>query len=97
MKIQAQTCFPRSAVRSWSGKAKIRAADLGKQVCATLASVALRWFLENPLPAYAGRVKQLILGGNRVVVPALWHLEVANGWGLPNGVGFSPAPTLTGL
>jgi predicted nucleic acid-binding protein len=43
------------------------------------ASVALRWFLSDPVPAYARRVKQLMLDGARAVVPALWHLEMANG------------------
>ena len=43
------------------------------------ASVALRWFLANPVPAYASRVKRLMLRGARAVVPALWHLEMANG------------------
>lgn len=45
------------------------------------ASVALRWFLDDPIPPYAKRVKQFILTGSRVVVPALWHLEMANGLG----------------
>ena len=43
------------------------------------ASVALRWFLEDPVPAYSTRVKHLIINGARVLVPALWHLEMANG------------------
>ena len=43
------------------------------------ASVALRWFLANPAPVYARRVKRLVLEGARAVVPALWHLEMANG------------------
>ena len=43
------------------------------------ASVALRWFLSNPVPAYARRVRRLILDGARAVVPAIWHLEMANG------------------
>lgn len=43
------------------------------------ASVALRWFLSNPVPAYARRVKRLMLDGARAVVPPLWHLEMANG------------------
>jgi predicted nucleic acid-binding protein len=43
------------------------------------ASVALRWFLDHPVPAYANRVKQLLLKGARAVVPALWHLEMSNG------------------
>ena len=41
--------------------------------------MALRWFLANPVPAYATRVKQLMLKGARAVVPVLWHLEMANG------------------
>ena len=43
------------------------------------ASVALRWFLDHPVSAYADRVKQQMLAGARAVVPSLWHLEVANG------------------
>jgi predicted nucleic acid-binding protein len=43
------------------------------------ASVALRWFLDNPLPSYAKRVMQLVIKGQRAVVPALWHLEMSNG------------------
>ena len=46
------------------------------------ASVALRWFLSNPIPAYANRVKQLMVNGSRAIVPALWHLEMANGLGI---------------
>jgi predicted nucleic acid-binding protein len=42
------------------------------------ASVALRWFLDHPVPVYANRVKQLLLKGSRAVVPALWHLEMSN-------------------
>ena len=43
------------------------------------ASVALRWFLDNPLPPYAKRVMQLVIKGQRAIVPALWHLEMSNG------------------
>lgn len=43
------------------------------------ASVALRWFLDHPMPPYANRVKQFFLKGVRAVVPALWHLELSNG------------------
>ena len=46
------------------------------------ASVALRWFLDNPLPPYAKRVMQLVIKGQRAVVPALWHLEMTNGLGV---------------
>jgi predicted nucleic acid-binding protein len=44
------------------------------------ASVSLRWFLDNPVPAYATRVKQQLSEGARAVVPVLWHLEMANGF-----------------
>jgi len=43
------------------------------------ASVALAWVLDNPVPAYALEVRQDILDGKRGLVPALWHLEIANG------------------
>ena len=43
------------------------------------ASVALSWFLDNPMPPFANRVKQHLLKGARAVVPALWHLEMSNG------------------
>ena len=43
------------------------------------ASVALAWVLDNPAPVYALGVRQEMLGGKRGVVPALWHLEIANG------------------
>lgn len=42
------------------------------------ASVALRWFLDASPPAYAVRVRNLLLSGNQALVPSLWHLEVAN-------------------
>ena len=43
------------------------------------ASVSLRWFLDRSVPPYANRVKQLLIGGSLAIVPALWHLEMANG------------------
>jgi predicted nucleic acid-binding protein len=43
------------------------------------ASVALAWVLDNPIPIYALEVRQEILMGKRGLVPALWHLEIANG------------------
>ena len=43
------------------------------------ASVALRWFLDSPVPNYAERVKQSLIRGARALVPALWHLEMSNG------------------
>jgi len=56
------------------------------------ASVALRWFLDNSVPAYATRVKRLILSGDRALVPALWHLEMANGLTLSERRGILAAP-----
>ena len=43
------------------------------------ASIALAWTLDNPIPQFAADVKQELLGGSRAIVPALWHLEIANG------------------
>ena len=56
------------------------------------ASVALRWFLAKPVPAYAHRVKRLMLAGTRAVVPALWHLEIANGLAVAERRGILTAP-----
>jgi predicted nucleic acid-binding protein len=44
------------------------------------ASVALAWFLDNPVPAYAQRVRGSLLAGTTAIVPALWQLEMANGF-----------------
>ena len=44
------------------------------------ASVALAWFLDNPVPNYAVQVRDILLKGSRALVPALWHLEIANGF-----------------
>lgn len=44
------------------------------------ASVALRWLLDDPVPAYAQRLRQRLLRGDRALVPALWHLEISNGF-----------------
>jgi predicted nucleic acid-binding protein len=43
------------------------------------ASVTLAWFIDRPIAPYATRVRQLLLAGDRAVVPSLWRLEVANG------------------
>jgi predicted nucleic acid-binding protein len=43
------------------------------------ASVALAWVLDNPVPVYALGVRQQMFNGKRGLVPALWHLEIANG------------------
>ncbi len=44
------------------------------------ASVTLAWFIDRPTAPYADHVKQRLLDGDRAVVPALWRLEVANGF-----------------
>ena len=44
------------------------------------ASVALAWFIDNPTPPFAERARQALLHGGKAVVPALWHLEMANGF-----------------
>jgi predicted nucleic acid-binding protein len=44
------------------------------------ASVALAWFIDNPIPSLAERLRRDLLGGDKAVVPALWHLEMANGF-----------------
>ena len=44
------------------------------------ASVALAWFVDNPVAPYATRVRKSLANGARAVVPGLWHLEMANGF-----------------
>jgi predicted nucleic acid-binding protein len=44
------------------------------------ASVALAWFVDNPVAKYAIKIKKALLQDSRAVVPALWHLELANGF-----------------
>ena len=44
------------------------------------ASVGLAWFLDNPVPDLAARVRRGLEDGGSAVVPALWCLEVANGF-----------------
>jgi predicted nucleic acid-binding protein len=44
------------------------------------ASVALAWFLDRPTAQYADHVRGLLLRGHKAVVPALWQLEIANGF-----------------
>ena len=43
------------------------------------ASVALAWFIDRPVDAYAVEVREKIRGGDRAVVPPLWETEFANG------------------
>jgi len=42
------------------------------------ASVALSWLLDVPIPPYAAKVRKMLEDGDRAVVPAIWHLEMAN-------------------
>ena len=44
------------------------------------ASVALAWFVDNPVAPYAVRVRKSLASDGRAVVPGLWHLEMANGF-----------------
>ena len=43
------------------------------------ASVALSWFVDNPVPLSSVVVKEALLRGARASVPSLWLLEMANG------------------
>jgi predicted nucleic acid-binding protein len=42
------------------------------------ASVALAWFIDNPVPSYAVKIRENMSAGGRAIVPAIWHLEIAN-------------------
>jgi predicted nucleic acid-binding protein len=44
------------------------------------ASVTLAWFIDRPTPAYAKRVRELLLAGDLAVVPSVWQFEIANGF-----------------
>ncbi len=56
------------------------------------ASVALRWFLDNPVPAYAAWVRKAMLRGAQARVPVLWHIEMANGLAVAERRGVLQAP-----
>jgi predicted nucleic acid-binding protein len=43
------------------------------------ASVALAWLVDKPVSPYAMHVRNSFDAGARGLVPALWHLEMANG------------------
>jgi predicted nucleic acid-binding protein len=42
------------------------------------ASAALGWVADAPPSPYVLHIRQSLLNGARAIVPALWHLEVAN-------------------
>jgi len=44
------------------------------------ASVALAWFVDDPVPIYALQIMQFMEGGKKAMVPALWTLEMAKGF-----------------
>jgi predicted nucleic acid-binding protein len=46
------------------------------------ASVSLAWFLDEPVPDLARRIRSALENGARALVPSLWYLEVANGFAI---------------
>jgi predicted nucleic acid-binding protein len=62
------------------------------------ASVALAWFLNRPTAPYADHVRELLLRGAHALVPALWQLEIANGFVVAERRGvFTPSDTTQAL
>jgi predicted nucleic acid-binding protein len=43
------------------------------------ASVALAWFIDHPVHAYAVQIREKVARGHGAVVPVLWEMEFANG------------------
>ncbi len=43
------------------------------------ASVALSWFIDQPVDPYAVQVRDSMRGGLGAIVPQLWQVEFANG------------------
>ena len=59
------------------------------------ASVTLAWLIDRSIPPYAARVKQLLLSGDRAIVPPLWRLEIANGFLIAESRGMlAPSDTM---
>jgi predicted nucleic acid-binding protein len=44
------------------------------------ASVSLAWFVDDPVPDLAVKIRRNLAGDSTAVVPPLWHLEMANGF-----------------
>jgi predicted nucleic acid-binding protein len=44
------------------------------------ASITLAWFVDPVIAPLAMRIQQLLLQGDRAIVPYLWRSEVANGF-----------------
>jgi predicted nucleic acid-binding protein len=59
------------------------------------ASVALAWFVDNPVAPYAARIKKALARHARAVVPGLWHLEMANGFAVAERRGILTAANAT--
>lgn len=51
------------------------------------ASVTLAWVIDRATMPYAARIRQLLLTGERAVVPALWRLEIAMHFWSQKGAG----------
>jgi predicted nucleic acid-binding protein len=58
------------------------------------ASVGLAWFLDDPVPDLATKVRQSLRRGSRALVPSLWVLEMANGFATVERRGALAAPFL---
>jgi predicted nucleic acid-binding protein len=62
------------------------------------ASVALAWFVDNPVASYAIQVRKSLSRDARAVVPGLWHLEMANGFAVAERRGIlSPTNSTAGI
>jgi predicted nucleic acid-binding protein len=62
------------------------------------ASVALAWFVDNPVASYAIQVRKSLVRDARAVVPGLWHLEMANGFAVAEQRGIlTPANSTAGI
>jgi predicted nucleic acid-binding protein len=62
------------------------------------ASVALAWFVDNPVASYAIQVRRSLVRDARAVVPMLWHLEMANGFAVAERRGvLTPANSTAGV
>jgi predicted nucleic acid-binding protein len=46
------------------------------------ASIAIAWFLDDPIPPQAIRAGAMIRSGEKALVPPLWHLEMANSFAM---------------
>ncbi len=46
------------------------------------ASVSLAWFVDDPVPDLAIRVRRSLQSGSSALVPTLWNLEMSNGFAI---------------